>query len=467
MSEETSRPTCPFKLTGSYVPPRFQQGPMTTALNLGPLAFLAGSWTGPGFNAIWRPDNPESRPLTNPANATKRLLELNLTNDSFDFHVIPGVVPNRGLGPQTDLSLYGLHYLQRVSDADPSPSPKVKPTGYSTTAKQALHIEPGLFMNVPASTQPATGNTPIVNKDAIVRMGSIPHGVTVLMQGPNPGVKPHTGKPHIPPLRPFSTPDNPYPGLSPTPFPGPYPGTNLPLPLPPGTPNPPAVGIQPIELNLDPGPPPPPIPAGGQHEIPEININADVLVPNQPPLPGPLPPPLPKTSPLSYQSTGPFPDSFQGFIDDPNSVLREAIEHQEILGHITIHLTTDTVSTDGKPTLGVGSFYETVSNIPFLGVANQTPLTPLPSQPATVAMEATPVPNAFVYSASATFWIEWVRIPDYPILKTDPGPALKELEPFWPEGTYLQLQYSQLVILVFNNVLWPHVTVATMTLSAG
>ena len=179
MSEETSRPTCPFKLTGPYVPPRFQQGPMTTALNLGPLAFLAGSWRGPGFNAIWRPDNPESLPLTTPPDPTRRFLELNLTNDSFDFHVIPGVVPNRGLNPQTDLSLYGLHYLQRVSDADPSPGPKIKPLGYSTTANQALHIEPGLFMSVPASTQPVTGDTPIVNKDAIVRMGSIPHEMCI------------------------------------------------------------------------------------------------------------------------------------------------------------------------------------------------------------------------------------------------------------------------------------------------
>ena len=471
MSDETSRPTCPFKLTGPDVPPRFQQGPSTTALNLGPLAFLAGSWRGPGFNAIWRPDNPQSSPLTDPPNATKRFLELNLTHDSFDFHVIPGVVPNRGLNPQTDLSLYGLHYLQRVSDADPSPGPKVKPAGYSTTAKQALHIEPGLFMNVPASTKPpastppVTVDTPIVYKDAIVRMASIPHGVTVLMQGPNPGTKPRPGKPDIPHLKPFSTHGNVYPGLSPIPFPGPYPGTNPPLPLPPGTPNPPAVGIQPIELDAVAGPPP--IPAGGQHTIPEININADVLVPNQPPLPGPLPPPLPAGSPLSYQSSGPFPDHFQGFIDDPNSVLREAIEHQEILGHITIHLTTDTLSPDGKPTLGVGSFYETVSNIPFLGVANQTPPNPLPSQPATAAMQPTPIPNAYVYSASATFWIEWVRIPEYPIMKADPGLGVRELEPFWPEGSYLQLQYSQLVILIFNNVLWPHVTVGTLTLSAG
>ncbi len=459
MSDETSRPTCPFKLAGPYVPPRFQQGPVTTALNLGPLAFLAGSWRGPGFNAIWRPDNPESLPQTTPLDQTKRFLELNLTHDSFDFHVIPGVVPNRGLNPQTDLSLYGLHYLQRVSDADPSPGPKVKPPGYSTTAKQALHIEPGLFMNVPASTQPVTGDTPIVNKDAIVRMASIPHGVTVLMQGPNPGTKPKAGKPHIPHLRPFDTPGNVYPGLSPIPFPGPYPGANPPLPLPPGTPNPPAAGIQPIELNAAGT-----IPAGGQHTpTPEININADVFAPHQPP---PLAPPI-ANSGLSYQSSGPFPEHFQGFIDDPNSVLREAIEHQDILGHITIHLTTDTLSADGKPTLGVGSFYETVSNIPFLGVANQTPPNPLPSQPATAAMQPTPIPNAFVYSASATFWIEWVRIPDYPHLKAEPGPAMKELEPFWPEGSYLQLQYSQLVILIFNNVLWPHVTVGTLTLSAG
>src|ERR1700691_6415440 len=159
MSAEASRPTCPFKLTTPYVPPRFQQGPITTALNLGPLASLAGSWRGDGFNAIWRPDNPDSEPLNG---TTKRFLELNLTHDSFDFHVIPGVVPNRGLDPQTDLSLYGLHYLQRVTDADPPP--------FSTDG-QALHIEPGLFMNVPASEDPP-------NPSSIVRMATIRHGVS-------------------------------------------------------------------------------------------------------------------------------------------------------------------------------------------------------------------------------------------------------------------------------------------------
>jgi hypothetical protein len=417
------------------MPPRFQQGPLTTALQLGPLAFLAGSWRGPGFNAIWRPDN--NQPPEN--SATHRFLELNLTNDGFDFNIIPGVVPNRGFNNQPDLDLYGLHYLQRVSDADPKPSPIVMPPGYSQTAGQALHIEPGLFMNVPASQQPSTGDTPIVNEPAIVRMGSIPHGVTVLMQGPNPGTKPTLGKPMIPPLSPFTA-NTGYPGLNPIPFPGPYVVPPQPPPVPPG-PNPPAVGIQPI------------VTTGAQHVIPEINIALDTLAPGS-------------------QSTGPFPESFQGFINDPNSVLRDAIADQDILGFIAINLTTDTLSANGFPTLGVGSLYETVSNIPFLGVANQTPPSPLPNQPATVATAAAPIPNAFVYSASATFWIEWVRNPGGPPIPLHQGPGdppdpIMRLEPFWEHSTYLQLQYSQLVILIFNNILWPHVTVATMTLSAG
>lgn len=163
---------------------------------------------------------------------------------------------------------------------------------------------------------------------------------------------PTPGKPNIPPLKPFSAPGNVYPGLSPIPFPGPYAG---PPPLVPGTPNPPGVGIQPIELDAAAGPPP--VPAGGQHVVPEININADVLVPPPPPAPA-----LPAGSPLSYQSSGPFPDSFQGFIDDPNSVLRDAIAGQDILGFIAINLTTDSQSSTGIPTLGVGSLFETVSN---------------------------------------------------------------------------------------------------------
>ena len=108
---------------------------------------------------------------------------------------------------------------------------------------------------------------------------------------------------------------------------------------------------------------------------------------------------------------------------------------------------------------------DSIGNIPFLGVPN-------PAQ-ATDPINA----NAFVYSASATFWIEWVAIdppdprasysaPTVPAVP-DPDPAHQAIEPFSDKPNYLQLQYSQEVILIFNKVLWPHITVATLTLSAG
>jgi hypothetical protein len=152
--------------------------------------------------------------------------------------------------------------------------------------------------------------------------------------------------------------------------------------------------------------------------------------------------------------------------------LRDAIADQDILGFVAINLTTDTQSLNGLPTLGVGSLYESVSNIPFLGVANPNPLATPTTQPASVATQANPIPNAFVYSASATFWIEWVRNPGIRPIPLHHGPGhpaapITDLEPFWEHSTHLQLQYSQLVLLIFNNILWPHVTVATMTLSDG
>jgi hypothetical protein len=304
--------------------------------------------------------------------------ELNLTSETLDFHVIPGVVPNRGLNPQTDLSLYGLHYLQRVSDADLPPF---------STAGEALHIEPGLFMNVPASLDPP-------NAASIVRMASIPHGVSLLMQGATPSTTPIAGPPVIPPI---------------------YPIAGLPVFTPAGALG---LGIQPVDI-------PPPGGDGKEHVVPEVDITNDVA---------------------GSQSNGPYPASFQGFINDPNSVLKNAIADQDILGTITINLSTT----------GVGSGLE---NIPFLGIAN-------PAQ----ASNPTGPANAFVSQASATFWIEWVRIPGG-ISPKPPTPAvpdpIKAIEPYWPAPTFLQLQYFQVSILIFNGVLWPHVNVATLTLSAG
>ena len=293
--------------------------------------------------------------------------------------MIPGVVPNRGLNPQPDLSLYGLHYLQRVSDADKPPF---------ETAGQALHIEPGLFMNVPPNLASTGGGSNVFN---IVRMASIPHGVTVMMQGPTPSTTPVPGPPNIPSI---------------------FPIAGLPTFTPPAGAL--GLGIQPVDI-------PPPGGDSKEHIVPEVDITKDIA---------------------GSQSTGPFPSEFQGFINDPNSVLRDAIAGQDIRGTITIQLSTAGVA-------------DSIGNIPFLGIPNSA----VPQNPTNA--------NAFVSQASATFWIEWVRIPGMPPLRRCVKSAISAIEPFFPQATYLQLQYSQVVILIFNNVLWPHVTVATMTLSAG
>jgi hypothetical protein len=371
--------------TNTGLPARFQQGPITTALQLGPLAPLAGQWKGHGFNVMWRPDNPQSAPFS----ATKRFLELNLTSEMFNFQVIPGVVPNRGLNPQTDLSLYGLHYLQRVTDADKPPF---------STAGQALHIEPGLFMNVPASQEPAVAAS-------IVRMASIPHGVSLLMQGPTPSTTPVKGAPTIPPIYPIAG----MPTFTPA---APPACTQVASPPIQG------LGIQPVNV--------PGTNTTTEHLVPEVSLACDVA---------------------GSQSNGPYPaDIPQAYVNDPNVVLRNAIANQTILGTITIQLSTNTAGSG-------------IENIPFLGTANPTQ----PSNPTNA--------NAFVLQSEATFWIEWVQMPyegKAPVVSgAGLDPRVVGIEPFWPTPTFLQLQYSQVSILVFNDVLWPHINVATLTLSAG
>jgi hypothetical protein len=37
--------------------PRYPLLPIQDLVNLGPIAHLAGNWSGTGFNIIWRPDN--------------------------------------------------------------------------------------------------------------------------------------------------------------------------------------------------------------------------------------------------------------------------------------------------------------------------------------------------------------------------------------------------------------------------
>jgi hypothetical protein len=100
----------------------------------------------------------------------------------------------------------------------------------------------------------------------------------------------------------------------------------------------------------------------------------------------------------------------QQMVNDPNSVLRDAIAGQNITSTFRLE-----VSTEPKPVLGGG-----VANTAFLGSGDE--------------------PNAMTSVVTSTFWLE----------KLD-----NETRPS-------QLQYTQTVLLDFDGVSWPHVTVATL-----
>jgi hypothetical protein len=118
---------------------------------LGLLADLAGTWAGSGFNLVALPNKQNNQEF--------RLL-LNSTTEVLQFNSIGGAVPNRG-SAQGDINLFGLTYLQRVNDA---------------VTHEGIHIEPGIWLNVPATTAPAA-------PASIVRQSTIPHGDSLLAQG--------------------------------------------------------------------------------------------------------------------------------------------------------------------------------------------------------------------------------------------------------------------------------------------
>jgi hypothetical protein len=148
------QPTTPPIPTPAPVPV-----PAVAPPDLGALQGLVGSWAGAGFNTIWRP--------TQPATGSDRFLEINVTAENLEFDVIPGTIPNRGL-LQGDLFMTGVRYLQQISDSN------VK--DLATGQNAGLHIEPGLWLSVPVTTNP---NVPAT----VARLASIPHGTTVVAQG--------------------------------------------------------------------------------------------------------------------------------------------------------------------------------------------------------------------------------------------------------------------------------------------
>jgi hypothetical protein len=280
----------------------------TSGPDLGPLADLPGSWAGTGFNTIWRPFHDPQNPDQN------RFLELNVTDETLDIEVVQGAIPNRGL-LQPDINMYGVHYLQQVSDSN---------------TKEALHFEPGIWLNIPSTTGPQEPPT-------IARLGSIPHGTSILAQG-------------------LPSQEDRAPNIA-------------------------VANITPFVAD-----------SGQLTPFPESDLSV--------------------TTPFR---TADLTGITQDMVNDPNSVLRTVLAGQTVTNTINL-----IINSGQQPVAGGGT-------------ANTAFLQGVPGGAA----------NANAAQVTAIFWIETV--------KGENG-----------QPDFLQLQYTQTVMLSFAGFTWPHISVATL-----
>ena len=156
-------------------------------------------------------------------------------------------------------------------------------------------------------------------------------------------------------------------------------------------------------------------------------------------------------------------------LTDPNTFLRKHISTQKITATTQISISTQ----PALPLFGGGA-----DNIAFLLGDNHTPL---PNRP-----------NAQTLQMKATFWIESVehtilvhlifkpgqppsltirgetKVPGQPVcLLFSVTPPIEITEPRPITVTSTQIQYSQTVLLNFNTLTWPHVSVATLVPSGA
>ena len=294
---------------------------------LGPLrGFVAHhqkrSWRGRGFNLIWRPN------FGNASGSQDFFLELNLTDETLEFTDITGTgIANRGL-LQKDIALGGLAYLQQIDDRFDN---------------SHQHFEPGVWANVPDTENPSEPTT-------VVRMGSIPHGTTINLQGKG-----------------FTAPQPLFDNVSITPF-------TI------GSPDDGTTGL--VHFSEE-----------------DLTRPSTSRTPNS------------QVASLTPQQ-----------LTNPNLFLSQAIAGQTILSTTVLAISSDSSAPNSVPDAGGGT-----GNIAFLTGKGTPPAGG---------------PNANTLRVTATFWIERVRDKDG-----------REFD---------QLQYTQRVLLNFNGLSWPHITVATL-----
>ncbi|MBV9627404.1 MAG: LysM peptidoglycan-binding domain-containing protein [Xanthobacteraceae bacterium] len=275
------------------------------------------TWKGTGFNMIWRPNHNQS-------GSKDFFLELNFTDEILSFNEISGGtgVANRGL-LQNDIFLGAVAYVQQINDSFDS---------------SGQHFEPGVWANVPGTTDPG-------EQASVTRMGSIPHGTTINLQG-----------------RAFTVPAPKFEVATITPFR--------------------AGSVDDGNTNL-------------------VHFDEETLS-----IPSTSRTPLSRVASLTQQQ-----------LANPNLFLSQALANQTILS-TTVLAVSSVTTTTSVPDAGGGT-----DNIAFL-------------------VGKTDGPNANAAIASAIFWIEKVRDRNG-----------REFD---------QLQYTQRVLLNFNGLSWPHITVGTL-----
>jgi hypothetical protein len=375
--------TTPIKLVPTV---RLSPDNATVLANLDLLAEFAGTWQGGGFNLVARPDFQDQ---------TATFLELNLTTESLAFTPISTAIPNRGFG-QPDIELYGLTYLQQISD---------------TITGGALHIEPGIWVNQPPTSDPPA--TPPPAGQLVARMANIPHGNSLVAQGI---AVPFSGPPVIDPgAQPISG-GNPsfssFPSFNSTPL------------LPPTIP---IFAAGNTEVQSKPG--------GGFSEYTLSNPPSPTNT--RAPL-GNLPPVLP-------------PGITQELVNDPIILLQQTVEQQIAEGYqfegVALNIaTTQSITFNTQPIVlpGTPTSPTTTVNVPQFGggISNLGFL----------------LPNADTVLVYATFWLEKLTHPDG-------RPPMMQLQ--YAQMTMLNFPVPAKIIPGAPNMGWPHITVSTLQRTFG
>ncbi|KAF2103311.1 hypothetical protein NA57DRAFT_72287 [Rhizodiscina lignyota] len=414
------------------------------------IANFAGVFSGPGFNLIFRPQNVGSKSDKFPG---PERLELNLTHETWTFPSDLktgdlGPVPNRGVGDQRDIFLRGIHYVQVVRDVTGQEGKRIDvfKNGKAKDASRQkditdIHFEPGLFVHIPASS-------PNPNNATISRMASIPHGTTINAQGQA------ATKANVPPV--ISPTDS-------TPFRIGDPKSLIPF----------------VEF--------------------DINNQATTREPKD----------------LSqFKSNGAIT---QDMLTNPNSLLIAHNAGKKILDTVTFTVKTTPLETPLKQQacpylMAANTLNDAVGRMGTFTTAEATQIksdlttaaTNLKAEAngtANIAfldggvVNAAAQPNASAAKVESTFWISRVQ---YSInvtadwqpgvehgkpkqLRLFPSPTPNTVPQFVPDtvpifafptdkpikkGTYqceaIQIQYSQNVLLNFNTLSWPHISVATL-----